>query len=179
MKTLIPALSILFLFCACERKVYKADHFDGITESQKEGAFFGRVIPEMKFGKKPGCRIEAAGKLYELPEDGMVYIWGPKGELAIDSIACYRNKNWLPKVVFFDRIPLFNNVGNGKLSYFGTLKVKIRDPEEIPAGVHGPFKTEYTVTDEIDESTQILRDNFPALNHLKVEKHLAVPTQVE
>ena len=177
MKTLNPLFILFFLFTACSPKIYQADYFDSVGDGGGQAPFFGKIVPEVKFGKKPGCRVEIASKTYELPEDGMVYLWGPKGEVTIDSIACFRNHNWLPKVVFNEKLALFQNVGDGKLSYFGTLRVKIRDPEELAAGARAPFVTEYTVGDNMEESERVLRDNFPKFSASPVEKHLVIPTE--
>lgn len=179
MKTLLPLLSLLFIFGACERKIFKADYFDSVSEGKGQAPFFGKIVPEVRFGKKPACRVEIAGKEYELPDDGMVYLWAPKGEVIVDSVSCFRDHNWLPKIVFTETLPLFQNVGDGKISYFGTLKVKVRDPEDIAPGAQGPFKTQYSVVDDMEASEQILRDNFSSLSGSKVEKHLIVPTPVK
>lgn len=171
-------LSVCILACSGP-KIHKADSFDSVTPANGEAPFFGKIIPEVKFGKKPGCWVQFGKKTYELPEDGMVFLWGPQGETTLDSVACFRDHNWLPKVVFHDKTPLFQNVGKGKITYFGTLKVKVRDPDESAFDAQGPLKTVYQVTDNLEEATQLLRDNFPLFNDYQVQKKLAAPTQLK
>lgn len=179
MKTLTLLFTLSFVLISCSgKKTYKADDFEA-TGPGNEAPFFGKIIPELKFGKKPGCLVEIEKKTYELPEDGMVYLWGPKGEVVIDSLACFRDHQWLPKVVFTEKVPLFQNVGGNRVSYFGTVRIHVRDPEDIPAGAHGPFKTEYKITDEMAEASKLLRDNFPDFDRKRIHKSLAVPTTLE
>ena len=123
----------------------------------ESGIYFGRVLVEVNSGKKPTCRIETGPfdaevkdwTQYELPPDGMVYLSEPAGQISIFSVSCYRNHAWMPKVVFIEKIPTFKHTASKHVTYFGTLRVKIKDAEELPSDRgKGPYHTDYKIEDD-------------------------------
>lgn len=181
---LVVVLSLFF--GACAQKVWKADDFDyGYAQSHGE-SFFGKVIPEISFGRNPTCRIEIgaydalpkAWKTYELPMDGMVYFWGNPGPTSIHSISCYRNRAWMPKVVFTEQVPTFENIGGGAITYFGTLTVKVPDAEELPSQrPAGPHRTEYQTKDEADSAWRTFHRQITDTQSLQLRKSVIKGTK--
>lgn len=166
-------------FVACSTKVWRADDFDYQAIQGRGEAYFGKVIPEVSFGKNPTCRIEVGAyealpkdwSTYELPMDGMVYFWGAAGRTSIHSISCYRNRNWMPKVVFTEQVPTFDNLGGGAVTYFGSLKVKIPDAEELPATrPGGPHRTLYETKDESESAWRTFNRQISDTAKLTLQK---------
>ena len=170
---------ILLVVASCTSKVWRADDFDYQWVQGHGESFFGKVIADVTFGKNPTCRIEVGPYdalpedwvTYELPIDGMAYFWGSVGRTSIHSISCYRNRNWMPKVVFTDQVPTFENIGGGTVTYFGTLKVKIPDAEELSSvRPEGPNRTKYETKDESDSAWRTFNRQITDTEKLKLQK---------
>src|SRR5436190_22831569 len=119
-KYFLFSFAIFLASCSSQSRVWQAQDFESAQAGSTNGLFFGRVVPVVKSANLPGCRIEIEcykdkwtvdTQLYDLPEDGMVYFSANKGTVWIRALHCYRKPNWLPSVVFEQKIPTFQNKG--------------------------------------------------------------------